>query len=180
MLKRKTNALLELAIMLMRPIRLSIIAIACISLMAFKLGPTVDDNDRLIFDVRNAFVTSRSDIPAELMQRVHHHVTTAIQTVSRSKVRPRVILAIRIEPVEHSDMIVGKKASSRVNVRATSVSSGEIVAEAKFRATTIGWTKQTALEKLGDGIAQQIIREFRLTTDERPSLLNALSPIGAY
>lgn len=158
------------------PFRLTLLYLACLALMSFKMEAVNSDDDRLIYDVRSAFVTSRSDIPAELMQRVHHHISEAIQKVTHSRIHTRVILAIRIAPIDQSEMLIGHKAGSAINVRATAVATGEVVAEARFRATALGWTKTSALEKLGDGIAQQIINEFRLTPDERSNIVSALAP----
>lgn len=157
--------------------RLTLFSIACLALMSFRIGSAPEEHDPLLYDVRNAFVTSRSDIPADVMQRVHHRVSHAIQTVTRNKLRPRVILAIRLAPIEHGKFLFGETASSVVYVRATAVASGDVVAEARFKLTSIGWSRVATLEKLGEGIAQQIISEFRLTPEERSPLLSALAPV---
>lgn len=162
-----------------RHARLALLSLACILLMSFKVDRATDDLDPLHYDVRSAFVTSRSDIPADLMHRVHHRVSAAINSATHSQVKPRVILAIRLAPLTQSEFLFGERASSRVTVRATSVSSGEIVAEAKFLATAIAWSKSAALEKLGDGIAQQVIREFRLTPFDQTTVMSALTPMFA-
>lgn len=162
--------------MLIKAHRLALLSIACLALMSFKLIQQADDSEILRFDVRSAFVTSRSDIPAELMHQVHHGVSRAIDSVTHSKMRPRVILAIRISPIEQSAMIIGNKASARILIRATAVTSGEVVAEAKFTATGLGWTKPSALAQLSDAITRQTIQEFSLTPEDMPTFVSALSP----
>lgn len=162
-----------------RHARLALLSLACILLMSFKVDRASDDLDPLHYDVRSAFVTSRSDIPADLMHRVHHRVSAAINNAAHSQIKPRVILAIRLSPLTQSEFLFGERASSRVTVRATSVTSGEIVAEAKFLATAIAWSRSAAIEKLGDGIAQQVIREFRLTPYDQTTVMSALTPMFA-
>jgi NAD-specific glutamate dehydrogenase len=162
--------------MLTKANRLALLSIACLALMSFKLVQQDDERELMRYDVRSAFVTSRSDIPAELMQQVHHKVSHAIQTVTHSKMRPRVILAIRIAPVAQASMLIGYRASARIKVTATAVTSGELVAEAKFQATGLGWTKDAALLQLSEAISRQVISEFNLTPEDRSTFVSALSP----
>ena len=166
--------------MLKWPVHLAAFCLALMPLMSFKIVSKQNDSALLHYDVRSAFVTSRSDIPADLMQRVHHHLATAIQQVSHSQFLPRVILAVRITPITYTDLVIGKRASAVVKVSATAVSTGEIVATAQFRANALGFSTHTALVQLADGISRQVIREFKLVPEQASTLVNALTPVNAH
>ena len=63
--------------------RLGIIVLACFMLMSFRLEPEATSADRLLYDVRGAFVAARPDVAPALMQSIHAQVQNAIKTTGR-------------------------------------------------------------------------------------------------
>lgn len=154
--------------------RLGIILLASLALMSFRLEPETSDGERLLYDVRGAFVAARPDISAELMQSIQYQMSNSIKSTTRDRTRPRVVLTIRLISVTKGSFIFGERASARVVVRAAAVQTGEVVAEAAFTANILGIDKSAIEQELAYGIAERVIAEFRLN---RPaSLATALFP----
>ncbi|MES5096920.1 hypothetical protein ABUK73_01685 [Agrobacterium sp. BA1120] len=154
--------------------RLGIILLASLALMSFRLEPETSDGERLLYDVRGAFVAARPDISAELMQSIQYQMSNAIKSTTRDRTRPRVVLTIRLISVTKGSFIFGERASARVVVRAAAVQTGEVVAESAFTANILGIDKSAIEQELAYGIAERVIAEFRLN---RPaSLATALFP----
>ncbi len=148
--------------------RLGIILLASLALMSFRLEPGTSDGERLLYDVRGAFVAARPDISAELMQSIQYQMSNAIKSTTRDRTRPRVVLTIRLISVTKGSFIFGERASARVVVRAAAVQTGEVVAESAFTANILGIDKSAIEQELAYGIAERVIAEFRLN---RPASL---------
>ncbi|WP_284777552.1 hypothetical protein [Agrobacterium sp. lyk4-40-TYG-31] len=154
--------------------RLGIIMLASLALMSFRLEPKSGEGERLLYDVRGAFVAARPDISAELMQSIQYHMSNAIKATTRDRTRPRVVLTIRVISVTKGPFIFGERASARVVVRAAAVQTGEVIAESAFTANILGIEKSAIEQELAFGIAERVIAEFHLN---RPaSLATALFP----
>jgi hypothetical protein len=154
--------------------RLGIVLLASFALMSFRLEPEVSDSDKLLFDVRGAFVAARPDVSGELMQSIQYQISNAIRSTTRDRGRPRVVLTIRVMNVSRGSFILGERASARVVVRAAAVQTGEVIAQAAFTASILGIDKSLIDHELATGIAERVITEFRLT---RPApLATALFP----
>ncbi len=154
--------------------RLGIIMLASLALMSFRLEPKAGEGERLLYDVRGAFVAARPDISPELMQSIHYQMSNAIKSTTRDKTRPRVVLTIRLISVDRGSFMFGERASARVVVRAAAVQTGEVVAETKFTATIIGIDKAAIDHELATGIVDRVLTEFRL--DRASPLATALFP----
>ena len=154
--------------------RLGMILLASLALMSFRLEPEAGGGERLLYDVRGAFVAARPDISADIMQSIHYRVSNAIKSTMRDETRPRVVLTIRLVSVTKGSFMFGERASARVIVRAAAVQTGEVIAEAKFTATIIGIDKSSIEQELAYGVAERVISEFSLN---RPSAVTtALFP----
>lgn len=156
--------------------RLGITLLASLALMSFRLGPETGEGDKLLYDVRGAFVAARPDISPELMQSIHFQVSNAIKDTVRDQTRPRVVLTIRLVSVAKGSVLLGERASARVVVRAAAVQTGEVIAEAKFTATVVGIDKEAIDRDLANGIAERVITEFRLNRPVPSTLATALFP----
>ncbi|MBN7805247.1 hypothetical protein JZX86_07695 [Agrobacterium rosae] len=157
--------------------RLGIVLLASLTLMSFRLEPEMSEGERLMYDVRGAFVAAKPDVPAELMQSVHYHISNAITSTTRDRNRPRVVLTIRLLSVSKGTFMFGERASARVVVRAAAVQTGEVVAETKFTATIVGIDKAAIDEELAYGISERVITEFRLN---RPATLATALSSGRF
>ncbi|NSZ62778.1 hypothetical protein G6L16_005420 [Agrobacterium tumefaciens] len=156
--------------------RLGIVVLACFTLMSFRLEPEATNADRLLYDVRGAFVAARPDVAPALMQSIHAQLQNAIKTTARGEIRPRVVLTIRLASVTRGPFLFGERASARVIVRAAAVATGEVIAEAKFTATVVSFDNQSIDQDLAYGVAERVIREFRLSRTGPTTLATALFP----
>ena len=156
--------------------RLGIVVLACFTLMSFRLEPEATNADRLLYDVRGAFVAARPDVAPALMQSIHAQLQNAIKTTARGEIRPRVVLTIRLASVTRGPFLLGERASARVIVRAAAVATGEVIAEAKFTATVVSFDNQSIEQDLAYGVAERVIREFRLSRPGPTTLATALFP----
>ena len=156
--------------------RLGIVVLACFTLMSFRLEPEATHADRLLYDVRGAFVAAQPDVAPALMQSIHAQLQNAIKTTARGEIRPRVVLTIRLASVTHAPFLFGERASARVIVRAAAVATGEVIAEAKFTATVVSFDNQSIEQDLAYGVAERVIREFRLNRPGPGTLATALFP----
>ncbi len=159
-----------------RPNRLGIFVLACVMLMSFRLEPQATDANRLLYDVRGAFVAARPDVAPGLMQSIHAQMQNAIKTTARGEVRPRVVLTIRLASVTRAAFFFGERASAKVIVRAAAVTTGEVIAEARFTATVVSFDSQSIEQELAYGVAERVIREFRLGRPGPTTLATALFP----
>lgn len=150
--------------------------VCCLALMSFRLMPDDADKNRLVYDVRGAFVAAQPEISHRLMQLVHSYVSESIDVTSRATVRPRVVLTIRLASVKKEPFLLGARSSARVVVRAASVTTGEVIAEAKFTATVYGLDKDGLEGDLAYGVASRVIQEFQLAKPAPATLATALFP----
>jgi hypothetical protein len=110
------------------------------------------------------------------MQSIHAQLQNAIKTTARGEIRPRVVLTIRLASVTRGPFLFGERASARVIVRAAAVATGEVIAEAKFTATVVSFDNQSIEQDLAYGVAERVIREFRLSRPGPTTLATALFP----
>lgn len=156
--------------------RFGMVLLASLALMSFRLGPETGERDRLIYDVRGAFVAARPDVSPELMQSIHYQVANAINDTVRVRARPRVVLTIRLESYSKGSLLLGQRASVKAVVRAAAVQTGEVIAEAKFTVTAIGIDASSIERDLAFGVAERVISEFKLNRTAPSTLATALFP----
>ncbi len=156
--------------------RIGVVMLTSLALMSFRLGPETREGDRLIYDVRGAFVAARADISPELMQSIHYRVSNAINDTVRVRARPRVVLTIRLEAYARGSLLLGQRASVRAVVRAAAVQTGEVIAEAKFTVTAVSLDASAIERDLAFGVAERVISEFKLSRTAPSTLATALFP----
>lgn len=156
--------------------RFGIVVLASLALMSFRLGPETRERERLIYDVRGAFIAARPDVSPELMQSIHYQVSNAIGDTVRVRARPRVVLTIRLESFSRASLLLGKRASVKVVVRAAAVQTAEVIAEAKFTVTAVGLDSSAIERNLAYGVADRVISEFKLNRPAPSTLATALFP----
>lgn len=154
--------------------RLGVTVLASLALMSFRLEPEAGEGEKLLYDVRGAFVAARPDVSPDLMQSIHYQMSNAIKSTTRDETRPRVVLTIRLISVTKGSFMFGERAEARVVVRAAAVQTGEVIAETKFTATIIGIDKSAIDHELATGIVERVATEFRL--DRASTLATALFP----
>lgn len=156
--------------------RFAMVLLASLALMSFRIGPEAREGDRLIYDVRGAFVAARPDISPELMQSIHYQVSNAINDTVRVRARPRVVLTIRLDAYARGSLFLGQRASVKATVRAAAVQTGEVIAEAKFTVTAVALDGSSIDRDLAFGVAERVISEFKLNKAAPSTLSTALFP----
>jgi len=160
--------------MVRRVFRLAFILLAALPLTAFRMPDANETREKLLYDVRGAFVTARPDVPKELVIATDMLVDEAIRATVRSTMLPRTIIAVRIDKASHMPFLIGSRHEATVTVQAISVSSGEPIAEGTFKTSIFLLNGQEADRELAGRIADRIAGEFRLDGQHRPAIANAL------
>jgi hypothetical protein len=157
------------------PFRLALAPLAVMMLASFRMPVNEDAAERMLFDVRGAFVTAQPDVPRELIAWTDSLVDASIQSTTRSFMLPRTILTVRIGQAKRTPLLIGNRYSASITVKAISVGSGEPIAEGSFEASVLRFGKDGADMVLAERIAERIASEFRLGEPRRGALVTALS-----
>lgn len=153
--------------MSVNPFRLALAPFAILLLAGFRMPAAEEGGERLLYDVRGAFVTAQAAVPHELIVKTDLLVDTAIQSTSRSMMLPRAILTVRIGETHKIPVLFGNRYSATVTVKVVSVSSGEPVAEGSFETSVLAFGKDVSEAALAEKIADRIASEFSLDAPRR-------------
>jgi hypothetical protein len=154
---------------------IAVIVLATLPLMAFRMPEATDAGEKMLYDVRGAFVTARPSVPQGLVIAIDLLMDESIRSTVRSTLLPRTILSVRIEETSHSRLMIGNRHEARVTVKAISVASGEPLAEGTFITSVFMLNSGGPDRELAQKIAERIASEFRLQ-DGRPTIASALFP----
>ncbi len=162
------------ALMSLRSLRLVIAPLAILMLAGFRMPVADEETERLLYDVRGAFVTAQPDVSRDLIARTDILVDAAIQATSRSMMLPRTILTVRISQTARAPILFGSRSTASVTVKVVSVGSGDPVAEGSFEVSALAFGKSNADTLLAEKIADRIAGEFRLEMPRRRAVATAL------
>ncbi|WP_117191077.1 hypothetical protein [Rhizobium terrae] len=158
-------------------LRFVLILLAVLPLTAFRMPAGNEAREKLLYDVRGAFVTARPTVPQGLVIATDMLVDEAIRSTVRKTMLPRTIISVRIEETSHMPLMIGSRHEARVTVKAISVSTGEPIAEGTFRTSLFLLDGGEADKALAERIADRITSEFRLDGQGgRPAIASALFP----
>jgi len=161
--------------MFRRLVSIALIVLASLPLMAFRMPAASESGDKMLYDVRGAFVTARPNVPQGLVIQIDLLMDVAIRSTVRQKLLPRTILSVRIEETSHTPLMIGSRHQAKVTVKAISVASGEPIAQGTFSTSVFLLNGEEADKGLAEKIADKISSEFRLQ-DGRPTIASALFP----
>jgi len=156
-----------------RYLRLAVVSLTVLTLGGFRMPVDGNGSDRLLYDVRGAFVTAHPDVSRDLITRTDLLVDTAIRATNRPVMLPRTILTVRIGEARSSELLFGHRYSATVTVKAISVSSGDPVAEGTFEETSLAFGQRGAVDALAEKIAARIASEFKLANPRRSAVVTA-------
>lgn len=157
-------------------VRLAFLFMSWLLLSGFRLTAGDQPSEPLLYDVRGAFVTARSDVSGGLIARTDRLVDMAIRTTVRQKALPRTILTVRISETGYLPLVVGARFRAKVTIEATAVGNGEKIAVGSFTVSTFALDSDHADARLADRIAERIVSEFRLQKAGPSTLATALFP----
>lgn len=161
--------------MLRRPLFAASIILLALPLTGFRMPASGEVRDKMLYDVRGAFVTARPDIPRTLVTATDDMVDAAIQKTTRSMMLPRAILAVKIDRMTTASTFLGNRHLAHVTVQAVSVSSGDPIAEGSFIASVFLFDTKDADRELARKISERIMTEFRLDGTARRTLVSAFA-----
>ncbi|MFB9953222.1 hypothetical protein ACFFP0_30670 [Rhizobium puerariae] len=156
--------------------RLALIVLTTLPLMAFRMPAAEEVREKLLYDVRGAFVTARPSVSQGLVIATDMLVDEAIRSTVRSTMLPRTIISVRIDETSQTPLIVGSRHGAKVTVKVISLASGEPIAEGAFKASIFLLDGGEANKELAEEIADRIAGEFRLNGAPRPTVASALFP----
>lgn len=155
--------------------RIAAVSLALVLLTGFRMPEKEDAAERMLYDVRGAFVTAQTDVPPELIAWTDSLVDASIQATTRSFMLPRAILTVKIGEAKRMPALLGTRYSAAVTVKAISVGSGEPIAEGSFNMSVLRFGEEGADRVLAGKIADRIASEFHLKDPRRSAVLTALS-----
>lgn len=117
---------------------------------------------KFYYDVRAVMVLAGPKVPLSLVQGVERRMSDAVAATARSELLPRVILTVRLESVGISIGLENNKNEARVKVSATSVETGEVVAEGDFKVLTETGNASLAAESLAEEVSARLRSLFYL------------------
>lgn len=162
--------------MFQRAVLISVVFCSALSLMSFRMPETSKVADKLLYDVRGAFVTARPNVSQSLVIATDMLVDEAIRSTVRSKMLPRTIISVRIESTSRKNVLFGNRHEAEVSVKAIAVSNGEAIAQGKFTTSVFLMDGKDVERELAQRIADRIASEFRLEGPRRASIASALFP----
>ncbi len=157
-----------------RSLRFVIAPLAVLMLAGFRMPVADEEAERLLYDVRAAFVTAQPNVSRDLIAQTDILVDAAIQATNRSMLLPRTILTVRISETARAPVLFGSRSTASVTVKVVSVGSGEPVAEGSFEVSALTFGKNSADAFLAEKIADRIAGEFRLEVPRRRAVVTAL------
>lgn len=158
-------------------LRFSVVFLAFVTLAGFRMGPGERQAEgQLLYDVRGAFVSARTDVSRQLVADTDRLVDDSIRATFRQKSLPRTVLTIRIVETARLPLILGGRYSAKVIVDATAVGNGERIATGSFIVSTFALDRAYADRVLAARIAERVAQEFRLKDTGPSTLATALFP----
>lgn len=155
--------------------RVVVASLAFVLLTGFRMPEKENAAERMLYDVRGAFVTAQPDVPPDLIAWTDSLVDASIQATTRSFMLPRTILTVRIGEAKRTPALLGTRYSASVTVKAVSVGSGEPIAEGSFEMSVLRFVAEGGNRVLAEKIADRIASEFQLKDPRRSAVLTALS-----
>ncbi len=167
-----------------RLVRILAILLSIAPLAAFRMPAADEAREKLVYDVRGAFVTAPAEVPQGLVLATDMLVDASIRATVRSTMVPRTIISVRIEETSEVAFLIGSRHLARVTVKAISVATGDAVAEGTFTASVFLLSQDDPDRQLAKDIADRIATAFRLSVGSPAALASAsrrdVSPGGPH
>ncbi|KPF41759.1 hypothetical protein [Rhizobium sp. AAP43] len=152
--------------MLARSFR-SIIALGLMLCLSSCIGlPNAGTGRPLVYNIRSVSVMANATLPLDLLSSVDQRVGSAIAATRPPQGAQRVVLLVRIDRLDKGDNARRRMDRARFTVTATSVETGEPVAEGQLVANAPTDDPRYANEALAEEIAARIRYAFSLKTPQ--------------
>ena len=127
----------------------------------------------LVYYVRNVTVMANARVPLELIESVDRRVSAAIAATRPPAGAERVVLLVKIDRLGFGEGARRRLAQAKFTVTATSVETGQPVAQGAFIVNSPTDDPRWARQALAEEIAARVRFAFSLTT---PRVRKALPP----
>lgn len=127
----------------------------------------------LVYYVRNVTVMADLKVPLDLIESVDRRVSAAIAATRAPQGAERVVLLVKIDRLGYGEGARRSLAQARFTVTATSVETGEPVAQGAFTVNSPTNDPRWARQALAEEIAARIRFAFSLTT---PRIRKVVAP----
>jgi hypothetical protein len=131
---------------------------ACAQFSALKPPPDP------VYDVRSAVVVSGPGIAPELLSATNERINAAIAATPHVTTLPAVALTVRVVEVEKAQGFQQDRNTAKINIDATSVESGSVVAVSSLETTTFSPDSSIVNDLMAEDIAARIRSTFGLKT----------------
>ena len=118
----------------------------------------------LVYYVRNVTVIADARIPLDLIENVDRRVSASIAATRAPQGAERVVLLVKIDRLGFGEGARRRLAQAKFTVTATSVETGEPVAQGSFTVNSPTDDPRWARQTLAEEIAARIRFAFSLTT----------------
>lgn len=156
--------------------RITILIPAFVILMSFRFQPVSDQAEILLYDVRGAYVASRTSASPAFVADLDRLVNARIDATTRQIVLPRTVLTVRIDSMSKAARIIGFRQDVGVTVEAVAVGSGDVIARGSFKSSVFSFDAGDAEKLLAAKVSARIAEEFRLGKIRQTTLATALFP----
>jgi hypothetical protein len=137
--------------------------VACLALTACS-GLSIKPPPDPLYDVRSATVVAGTDISPGLLSETRDKVNAAIAATTPNTALPAVALTIRVVEVQKAQGFQHDRNTAKINIDATSVDSGSVIAIASFETTTFSPDPTAVDDLMAEDIAARIRSTFALKT----------------
>lgn len=141
-----------------------VIAFAVFSLTACVAFPGTWNGRPLVYNVRTATILANGDVPLDLLTSLDRRIASAIATTRPPLGAERVVLLVKLDRLTKGFNARRNLDRAYVTVTASSVETGEPVAEAKLVVDASTNDPRYGREQLAEQIAARIRYAFSLTT----------------
>ncbi|THV25341.1 hypothetical protein [Peteryoungia ipomoeae] len=141
-----------------------VIACAVFSLTACVAFPGTWNGRPLVYNVRTATILANGDVHLDLLTSLDRRIASAIATTRPPPGAERVVLLIKLDRLTKGFNARRNLDRAHVTVTASSVETGEPVAEAKLVVDASTDDPRYGREQLAEQIAARIRYAFSLTT----------------
>lgn len=136
----------------------------CLALTACSAFSSLKPPPDPVYDVRSSVVVSGPGIAPELITATNDRINAAIAATTRTTSLPSVALTVRVVQVEKGQGFQHDRNTAKINIAATSVDSGSVIAVSSLETTTFSPDAGVVDDLMAEDIAARVRSTFALKT----------------
>ncbi|WP_244598701.1 hypothetical protein [Rhizobium tubonense] len=136
----------------------------CLALTACSQFSSLKPPPDPVYDVRSAVVVSGPGIAPALLTATNDRINAAIAATTHNTTLPSVVLTVHVVQVEKAQGFQHDRNTAKINIDATSVDTGSVIAVASLETTTFSPDTSIVDDLMAEDIAARIRSTFALKT----------------